>query len=569
VWARRPPLLAYRPEPDDLDALMSKTSQDDIRHADAAPTGYERLKDHEFNKGTAFTDAERDRYGLRGLLPAGVSSPAVQESRTLENLRRKTSDIERYIFLLALQGRNERLYYRLLINHIDEIMPLIYTPTVGQASQEFAHIFRQPRGFYITPADRGRVRQILQNWPEGDVRLIVITDGERILGLGDLGANGMAIPIGKLALYTACAGIPPGQCMPVMLDVGTNNEKLRADPLYLGVNRPRLTGAKYHELVDEFIMAVQDAFPCALIQFEDFLTPNAFALLNRYRERVLCFNDDIQGTAAVVLAGILASSRITGIGLTDLRILFLGAGSATTGIADLVRMALCEAGLSDAEARRCLWFVDRSGLLVEGRNRLTPYNRAYAHAARNVPFIEAIREIRPQVLIGATGTPGSFTEEAIRLMAAINDQPVIFALSNPTSQAECTAVQAYEWSDGRAVFASGSPFAALTRHGRIHRPGQANNAYVFPGIGLGAIACRARSISDSMFLAAARALAAMVSDTDLASGTLFPPLTDIRRVSLAIAVAVAEQAWMEGLAQAERPVDTERMIAQQMYDPTY
>ena len=548
---------------------MSKTRQDDIRHADAAPTGYERLKDHEHNKGTAFTDAERDRYGLRGLLPAGVSSPAAQESRTLENLRRKTSDIERYIFLLALQGRNERLYYRLLMNHIDEIMPLIYTPTVGQACQEFAHIFRQPRGFYITPADRGRVRQILRNWPERDVRLIVVTDGERILGLGDLGANGMAIPIGKLALYTACAGIPPGQCMPVMLDVGTNNEELRADPLYLGVNRPRLAGTEYHALIDEFIMAVQDAFPRALIQFEDFLTPNAFTLLNRYRERVLCFNDDIQGTAAVVLAGILASSRITGIGLTDLRILFLGAGSAATGIADLVSVALCEAGLSEAEARRRLWFVDRSGLLVEGRARLTPYNRAYAHAARNVPFIEAIREIRPQVLIGATGTPGSFTEEAIRLMAAINDQPVIFALSNPTSQAECTAVQAYEWSAGRAVFASGSPFAALTRHGRIHRPGQANNAYVFPGIGLGAIACRARSISDSMFLAAARALAAMVSDTDLASGTLYPPLTDIRRVSLAIAVAVAEQAWMEGLAQSERPVDTERMIAQQMYDPAY
>jgi len=548
---------------------MSRTRQDDIRHADAAPTGYERLKDHERNKGTAFTDAERDRYGLRGLLPAGVSSPAAQEARTLENLRRKTSDIERYIFLLALQGRNERLYYRLLMNNIDEIMPLIYTPTVGQACQEFAHIFRQPRGFYITPADRGRVRQILRNWPERDVCLIVVTDGERILGLGDLGANGMAIPIGKLALYTACAGIPPGQCMPVMLDVGTNNEELRADPLYLGVNRPRLAGAEYHELIDEFIMAVQEAFPRALIQFEDFLTPHAFTLLNRYRERVLCFNDDIQGTAAVALAGILASSRITGIGLTDLRILFLGAGSATTGIANLVSKALCEAGLSDAEARRRLWFVDRSGLLVEGRDRLTPYNRAYAHAARCVPFIEAVREIRPQVLIGATGTPGSFTEEAIRLMAAINDQPVIFALSNPTSQAECTAVQAYEWSAGRAVFASGSPFAALTRQGRIHRPGQANNAYVFPGIGLGAIACRARTISDSMFLAAARALAARVSDTDLASGTLYPPLTDIRRVSLAIAVAVAEQAWMEGLAQTERPVDTERMIAQQMYDPAY
>jgi malate dehydrogenase (oxaloacetate-decarboxylating)(NADP+) len=354
-----------------------------------------------------------------------------------------------------------------------------------------------------------------------------------------------------------------------MLDVGTNNMALRADPLYLGVDQPRLTGEDYQSLIDEFVTAVQEIFPRSLIQFEDFLTPNAFTLLGRYRDRVLCFNDDIQGTAAVALAGILASSRITGIDFTDLRIMFLGAGSATTGIADLVKAALCEAGLSEPEARRRLWFVDRSGLVVKDRERLAPHILPYAHPARKATFIEALREVRPRILVGATGAPGSFTEESIRLMAKLNERPVIFALSNPTAMAECTAEQAYEWSDGRAVFASGSPFGAVVRHGHTHRPGQSNNAYVFPGIGLGAIASRARVVSDGMFLAAARKLAGMVSEEDLGAGTVYPPLANIRRVSLAIAVAVAEQAWAEGLAQAERPPDIEHMIAAQMYDPNY
>ena len=531
--------------------------------------GYDRLKSPEHNKGTAFTEAERDQYKLRGLLPAQVSTFEVQESRTLENLRRKAFDIERYVFLLALQGRNERLFYHLMINHIEELMPLVYTPTVGQACQEFAHIFRQPRGFYITPGDRGRVREIMDNWPERDVRLIVVTDGERILGLGDLGANGMGIPIGKLALYTACAGIQPRLCMPVMLDVGTNNEALRDDPLYLGVNQPRLAGDDYHSLVEEFVRAVQDAFPRALIQFEDFLTPNAYTLLNRYRDRLLCFNDDIQGTAAVVLAGVLASCRITGIDFADLRILFLGAGSAATGIADLMQIAFRRAGLSKQEARQRLWFVNRSGLVVKGRDGLAPHILSYAHDVPAVPFMEALEQVKPQVLIGATGVHGAFTADVIRRMAEINEHPVIFALSNPTSRAECTAQQAYEWSSGRAVFASGSPFDAVTCNGKTYRPGQGNNAYVFPGIGLGAIACCARIISDEMFLEAARVLAEMVDDSDLATGSLYPPLANIRKVSLAIAVAVAEKAWEQGLAQEERPGDVKRMIAEQMYDPEY
>ncbi len=541
----------------------------DVRTRNVEPLGYERLKDAELNKGTAFTEEERDRYRLRGLLPARISTLREQEARALNNLRRKTSDIERYVFLLALQGRNERLFYRVIINHIEALLPLIYTPTVGQACQEYAHIFRQPRGFYVTPGDRGRIRQILRNWPEEDVRLIVITDGERILGLGDLGANGMGISIGKLSLYTACAGIHPHQCMPVMLDVGTNNEMLRTDSLYLGVNRPRLSGTAYHELVDEFVMAVQEAFPRALIQFEDFLSPNAYALLNRYRDRVLCFNDDIQGTAAVALAGVLAAGRITGIEFSDLRILFLGAGSAATGIADLVRTALVNAGLSEQAARERLWFVDEAGLLVHERAGLAPHNLPYAHAVPGATFTEAILRFRPQVLIGATGAPGTFTEETVRLMAEINPRPVIFALSNPTSRAECTAEQAIFWSEGRAVFASGSPFAAFSIQGREHRPGQGNNAYVFPGIGLGAIACGMRTISDGIFLTAAHTLAGMVGPEDLAAGSVYPPLTDIRKVSLAIAVAVAEQAWAQGLAREARPDDLEAMIAGMMYDPVY
>ncbi len=531
--------------------------------------GYDLLRHAALNKGTAFTETERDLYGLRGLLPARVSSLATQASRALANLRRKDNDIERYIFLLALQGRNERLFYRLVIDHIEEIMPLIYTPTVGQACLEFAHIFRYPRGFYITPQDRGRIRDIIGNWPCRDVRLIVVTDGERILGLGDLGANGMGIPIGKLALYTACAGIPPQQCMPVMLDVGTNNETLRKDPLYLGLDDTRLRGKHYLSLVDEFIEAIRDAFPHALIQFEDFLTPNAYALLDRYRARVLCFNDDIQGTAAVALAGVLAACRITGVDISELRILFLGAGSAASGIANLVMTALREAGLDAEQARSRLWFVNRSGLVVKANGPHAAHLQSYAHDVPARDLGDAIRDIRPQVLIGATGSAGIFTREIVHQMAEINTRPVIFALSNPTSHAECTATQAYQWSEGRAVFVSGSPFDAVVIDGRTLRPGQGNNAYVFPGIGLGALACRARRISDTMFLAAAYSLAAQVSDRDLASGTVYPPLADIRKVSTAIAVAVARVARQAGLAQQELPDDPEPAIRAMMYDPVY
>ena len=533
------------------------------------PTGFDALRDPAINKSTAFTADERDRLKLRGLLPAAVFSQSLQLERVLSNIRRKNNDIEKYIFLTALQNRNERLFYRTLIDNIDELMPVVYTPTVGQACKEFAQIFRQTKGFYVTPDDRGRVRDNLDNWPEDDVRVVVVTDGQRILGLGDLGASGMGIPIGKLALYVACAGIHPNQCLPVMLDVGTDNEAMRADPLYLGVNGPRLTGPDYNALVEEFVLAVQDKYPGALIQFEDFLTPNAYRHLTAYRDRVLCFNDDIQGTAAVALAGVYASTRISGHGFADLTIMFLGAGSAATGIADLMVHAFMAAGLSNDDARRRLWFVDEHGLLVAERDDLMPHNLPYAHDHAPISFVDAIGALKPNILIGATGAPGTFTEAVIAEMAKVNARPGIFALSNPTSRAECTAEQAYAWSAGRAIFASGSPFDPVMVNGAEQRPGQGNNAYIFPGIGLGAVVCQARRISDEMFLAAARALADRVDEADLAAGSLYPPLADIRSLSLSIAVAVAEVAYDQGLTDAARPVDLESAIAASMYDPHY
>ena len=531
--------------------------------------GYDAINNGATNKSTAFTPEERQALGLRGLLPYNVCDQESQITRALENMRRKTYDIEKYIFLSALQGRNQRLYYRTVIDNIEEIMPLIYTPTVGQACKEFAHIFRQPKGFYITPDDKGSIREMLDNWPGDDVRVLVITDGQRILGLGDLGANGMGIPIGKLALYVACAGIDPDYCLPVMFDVGTNNQELLDDPLYLGYPHKRLEGKDYDELMEEFVVAVQDKYPGVLIQFEDFLTPNAYKLLDIYRDRTLSFNDDIQGTAAVTLSGVYASTRISGHEFKDLRIMFLGAGSAATGIGDLMVAAFMEAGLSREEAQARLWFVVRKGLVVKSREKLAPHNVPYAHDHEAMDFESAIEDIKPHILIGATGTPGIFTESVIKAMVELNERPAIFALSNPTSRAECTAENAYQWSDGKAIFTSGSPFDAVTHNGKLLKPGQGNNAYIFPGIGLGAIACRATTISDEMFLASARTLADMVDAQDLDTATLYPPLTDIREASLNIAVAVAEKAYEQNLAQEPKPENLREFIAEQMYDARY
>ncbi len=528
------------------------------------------LRDPAQTKSTAFSLQERADLNLRGLLPHAVTSLHGQTARVLENMRRKNNDIERYIFLTALQDRNETLFYRTLIDNIDETMPLIYTPTVGQACREFAHIFRRPRGFYITPDDRGQIRSMLDHWPKENVRVIVVTDGHRILGLGDLGANGMGISIGKLSLYIACAGIHPSQCMPVMLDVGTNNKDLREDPLYLGYPHDRLTGDAYLDLVDEFMVAARDKFPHVLIQFEDFLTPNAYGLLARYRDDCLCFNDDIQGTAAVALAGVMASTRATGKAFKNLKVMFLGAGSAATGIGDLMARAFEAEGFSKAQARERLWFVDVEGLVVAGRDDLAPHNLPYAHDHPAMGFMTALDTIKPDILIGATGAPGTFNQAVIAKIAEINDKPVVFALSNPTSRAECTAEEAYSWSDGRAIFSSGSPFKPMVlEDGSVRRPGQGNNAYVFPGIGLGAMAADITALPDALFLVAAKCLAALVSDADLAEGALYPHLTSIRTVSLAIASDVASAAYDLGLARAERPNDLTAYISKMMYDPQY
>jgi malate dehydrogenase (oxaloacetate-decarboxylating)(NADP+) len=529
--------------------------------------GFEILRDKAVNRSITFSRQDRERLGLRGLLPDEVAKEPEMVARVMGQLERLPRDLDRYMLLSSLQERNERLFYQTVIDQLDRILPLIYTPTVGEACREFSHIAREPKGFFITPDDRGSIRRIMANWPGKDIRVIVVTDGQRILGLGDLGANGMGIPVGKLALYTACAGIDPEVCLPVTLDVGTNNEALLADVLYLGYPRKRIVGKAYFNLVDEFVSAVQSRYPDALIQFEDFLTPNAYALLKKYKDRVLCFNDDIQGTAAVAVAGVYSSTRITGIAFKDLTIMFLGAGSAATGIADLMTTALVDEGLSPEEARRRLWFVDVNGLVVRERTDLMEHNLPYAHDSKPMGFVEAIDAIRPHVLIGATGAPNTFNRTVIEWMSRVNRHPVIFALSNPTSQAECTAEQAYSWSDGRAIFASGSPFGPVSFLGKTFRPSQGNNAYVFPGIGLGAVACRARTLPDELFLAAARTLAQLVRRKDLDQGSLYPPLRDIRRISLAIAVSVATKAYEMNLAREPRPKSIRRSVEALMYQP--
>ena len=528
------------------------------------------LHDPRLNKGTAFTAAERDALGLHGLLPPRVLTQQEQMARVLESFRQKTSAIEQYIYLVSLQDRNEHLFYRTVVEHLEEMMPVIYTPTVGEACTKFAHIFRRPRGLYVTIEDRGRVASILRTWPERKVGIIVVTDGERILGLGDLGANGMGIPIGKLSLYTACAGVDPALGLPVMIDVGTNRKEIRDDPLYLGVRRERVRGPVYDDLLEEFATAVQEVFPGAVMQFEDFATVNAISLLARYRDRVCCFNDDIQGTAAVTLAGLLSATRITAQPLTAQRLLFLGAGSAAFGIADLVVSALQREGLSAHEARTRCWFVDSRGLVVRSRTDLAAHKRPYAHEHAPAPdLLSAVQALRPTGIVGVSAQPGTFTEPVVRAMARINARPIVFPLSNPTSKAECTAEQAYRWSNGAAVFTGGSPFAPVEWGGRRFVPGQCNNAYVFPGLGLGAIVAGARRITDAMFYAAARTLAGLVDESALDQGLLFPPLSTLRHVSTRIAVAVATVAYEQGLATAPQPDDIECAVRAQMYDATY
>jgi malate dehydrogenase (oxaloacetate-decarboxylating)(NADP+) len=532
--------------------------------------GVKILHDPIRNKGTAFTEADRKVLNLTGLLPPRVHSAAEQELRVLGNIRDKPTDLARYLYLISLQDRNETLFYRVVMNNIEEMMPLIYTPTVGAACQEFQHIYRRPRGFYISSRERGHVKEVLKNWPHKNARIIVITDGERILGLGDLGADGMGIPIGKLSLYTACAGFHPTECLPVMLDVGTNNEDLLNDPLYNGLEQRRERGETYDALLDEFIQAARETFPGVLIQFEDFGNTNAFRLLDKYRNKINCFNDDIQGTGAVAMAGIIGALRITGEKLADQRLLFLGAGEAGIGTADTFVAALVEEGMKVEEARKQCCFFDTQGLLTSKREKIADHKQRFA---RNLPqmdnFLEVVKKWKPTAILGLSGQPGSFPKEVIETMAKINKRPIIFALSNPTSKAECTAEEAYRWSKGRAIFASGSPFDAVKLGNKTLVPGQGNNVYIFPGVGLGAVVSCSSRVTDAMFLAATHALANLVSESDLALGCVYPPLSRIREVSAKIAYEVARIAFDTGLAQCEEPEDLMADIRSRMYQPIY
>ncbi len=517
--------------------------------------GRDALADPLRNKGTAFTRDERARLGIEGLLPPRIESLEEQAARVAANLRAQASPLDKYVYLATLQGENETLFYRVLLDHLEELLPVVYTPTVGEACLQWSRIYARPRGLHLSMEHRGRIARVLRNWRR-EVRIIVVTDGGRILGLGDLGANGMGIPIGKLALYTACAGVRPELGLPVALDVGTDNEALRGDPLYLGVRERRMTGEPWDALLDEFVAATQTVFPGAIVQFEDFNNACAFRLLERHRERLCCFNDDVQGTGAMGLAGLYAAGRITGRELREQRILFAGAGEACLGIGKLVVAAMRREGLTEVEAKsRCL-FVDSRGLVTASRADLAEHKRPFAQERPPAADLRAaIESFRPTALFGATGKAGLFTQPVLAAMARVNERPIVLALSNPTAKAECTAEQAYAWTQGRAVFAAGSPFAPVSLAGRVHVPGQANNSHIFPAVGLGLLVSRAKRVTDEMFFDAARALAGQVSEADLAQGRIFPVTARMREVAAAVAAAVAH---LDAAA-----------IARLMYQPRY
>jgi malic enzyme len=532
-----------------------------------------------YTKGTGFSEEERFAFGLDGLLPHHVSTLEEQSRRAYESVARKTDPLEKFIGLAALQDRNEHLFYRVLLDHLGEFLPIVYTPTVGRACQEWSHIFRRARGLWITPAHRGRIERVLENAPFEDVRLVVVTDNERILGLGDQGAGGMGIPIGKLALYSAAAGIPPWQTLPVSLDVGTDNQALLDDELYLGWRSHRLRGQEYDALVDEFVFGVKARFPRALLQWEDFKKANAFRLLERHRLTLPSFNDDIQGTAAVAVAGILAGARRTGVPLREQRVVLLGAGAAGIGIARLLRRTLEQAGLSGDVLRLAIANLDTRGLLVDDREIEDEHKRPFAWPAALAEasglgarqprdLLAVVRAVKPTALIGTSGEPGHFTEEVVREMASHVERPLIFPLSNPTSQSEAVPADLLQWTDARALVATGSPFPPVPWGGREIQIGQANNAFVFPGVGLGVLVSEAREVTEEMFAAAAEALASQVAASDRAEAGIFPRIDDLRRVTVHVAEAVVREAMASGIAT--HPVkDPASAVARAMWDPTY
>jgi malate dehydrogenase (oxaloacetate-decarboxylating)(NADP+) len=528
------------------------------------------LETPEINKGTAFTEVERSAFRLEGLLPASVETIELQQQRVLQQLGHKTTDLDRYIYMIQLFDSNETLFYHVVMSDPAYFLPILYDPTVAEACLKFGHIYRRPRGMYITMKQKGRIKQVLANWPEKDVRIICATSGGRILGLGDLGANGMGIPIGKLQLYTACAAIPPQGALPLLLDFDTNNRELLNDPLYLGLRQTRPCIEETEPFVDEFVQAVQESFPDCCIQFEDWKGTDALHFLARYRGKFCCFNDDIQGTGSITLAGLVNAMRITGQSLKDQRIFFLGAGSASIGIADMIRSAMKLEGLSDEQARSRIWLFDINGLLDSTRKDLTQEQKVYAHA--NAPtrnLVEAIESIEPSILIGVSTVGKVFTKAVIETMSKINERPIIFALSNPTEHAECTPEEAYKWSKGKAIYAAGVQFPPVHYNGDTFLPGQANNFYIYPAIGLAVYATHAKLVTDEMFIEAARAMADLVNDKQLKMGLLFPPQSNILETEVQTAQHVAEVVFKRNLAQVNPPKDVNMWLQTMLYKPEY
>jgi malate dehydrogenase (oxaloacetate-decarboxylating)(NADP+) len=530
----------------------------------------ELLDSPNLNKGTAFTGEEREQLGLVGLLPDSVEGIDRQLERVLGHLKEKPTDLERYIYLIGLCDRNETLFYKLLMSDPMHFLPIVYDPTVAEACLKFGYIYRRSRGMYVSLRHKGRVAEVLRNWPVKDVRFICVSTGGRILGLGDIGANGMGIPIGKLQLYTACAAVPPDCLLPILLDVGTTSNALRADPLYLGLRRLPPSEEELDEFVDEFVRAVQEVFPGCCIHFEDWKGTDAIRLLAKYKDKVLCYNDDIQGTASVALAGLITALQILGAKLVDQRILFLGAGSAGIGIANLLASAMQQHGLTKEDAAARISLFDVHGLIEPSRKDLSPSQQVYAHHhAPSKDLVAAIESLKPTILIGVSTTGGAFNQRVVETISKLNERPIIFALSNPTEKAECTAEQAYTWSKGKALYAAGVQFPDVKVDGQTFRPGQANNFYVFPAVGLAVYAARAKRITDEVFIVAAQASADQVTEEQRSHGMLFPRQADILEVEVAIATRAAEYLFDHGLATVERPADIRSWIEGQLYKPQY
>jgi malate dehydrogenase (oxaloacetate-decarboxylating) len=542
-------------------------------------TGQRLLEDPLLNKASAFPEAERRELGLMGLLPLHTSTIEEQLARVYENYQRKDSDIERYIFLAALQDRNETLFYRLLQEHVTEMMPIIYTPTVGEGCRQYSHVFRRPRGLYVSYPYRDEIPALLNNAPAENAEVIVVTDGERILGLGDLGVGGMRIPVGKLSIYTVCAGIHPARTLPILLDVGTDNRELLNDPLYLGWRHERVRGKDYDDFIEVFVAAIRQKFPHVLLQWEDFSKHNAPRILERYRDRLCTFNDDIQGTGAVTVAGLLAATKLTDSKLSEQRIVILGAGSSAIGICNQIVAAMVSEGAIELEARAKLWLVDSQGLVQTGRTKVEPFKQKYAHAIEEtrhwkvddplqLNFGDVIKNVQPTILIGTSAQPGAFTEEIVREMAKHVERPVIFPLSNPTSKSEATPSDLLDWTEGRAVVATGSPFPAVVHQGRVIRIGQCNNSFIFPGVGLGVIASGASRVTDAMFVAAARVLSEFAPVLHDPEGPLYPPLERVREISFKVALEVAREAHRAGLSEVDLD-KLEQTVCGKMWKPDY